>query len=1267
MKKILRVIVWLASGFIVLLLLAVIGVTIYTRTERFARWARDEAVSAANGLIQGSISVERLEGSIWRHLVLHNVGLRYQDNEILIVPRLEVSFSLLPLIWGELRISSLQAEGPRANLLQDQEGNWNVVEALMPRNPEPEKKSDFVARIDRFRLINAAIHLRPVLNDSTPYDLTNLNLHGRVDIRPAGVELSVDEINTQLATPGKPELRLRGGLEYTQVDTPGSSFKVKDLWAVSRNSRIKISGEFTPGTTAVVKINALVDRLAPSDIAYFVPQWPLKPILAGNVSVAGPLDDLNGAVQLASAGAKIAAKFRANVTRETPLYSATATVSGFDLRQWLNNPSLAGVLGGTLEARGAGFALRDIAGSTRLQVQSAEAQGWNLGNVDLEGRLQKSVASIDGRLNSAMGGANWSGKINLADKRPSYDLDLTVKDFDVQSAAQSGQAINGKLNIRASVSGSGTSLADINTRADVQVLPSTVSSIVVNQGNFSFTLNNNKIRIARAVLSTPESIFSATGEFGLDAKMSGNLDYRLRAGDVAPWLALLSRKGSGTVEIAGRAQGSLSDLQTRGTVRLTALQIEGLAVKNGSVAYGLRGSKEQLFPEGTVNATILGVNAGVAFRSIEANAKLSRQPQSIDLTLSAQDGENRKHNVAGTLNFSNDALAVHLNQTSLTAPDGIWKLLRPATVLKRNESISIDQFVLRNGDRQVSVSGSFAFSGAQDLNLNVDRLALETLTAFLPEPPKMSGILGFHARVSGTAAAPEVTASIRLSNTTVAGQPYAGADGDMTYRNKQATVRVVVRQDSTHTLTGTGSVPLDLSWQDSWRAEFGDGLNARAQSEGLSVAFLNGFTGKTADNISGEVSLDISAGGSFKAPNLRGTFQLRDGKLRLIPANVNINQVAMQGSLDSNTIRIGEFVAKAEDGEIRGNGALPLKDYQEGAIKLSLNAKDWPAIQTTRYQAKIAGNVAIDGALTAPRLTGQLTILEGSLRPDLAFLEQNKVPLQRDETIVVVQKSGARQPAQPMSREETASTNNQLLKKISLDVTVRAPGNLWIRHPDLVSEISGNVRATKKPDAEVDLIGRIEIVRGSLVFQGRRFQLTRGVIQFTGGGKIDPALDIVAQYKLPEYEVDVMLAGTAQKPSLTLSSQPRLDQADILAVLLFGRPVNSLNQNQRGSVQQSAVNIASGFVAGQLASSVTQALGLDTLGLDVGEVDASGGRIGFGHYVGDKTYFSVSQELAGEHGQDVSLEYQITPNWKIGTSRSTTGSNAIDIIWQKRY
>jgi len=115
--------------------------------------------------------------------------------------------------------------------------------------------------------------------------------------------------------------------------------------------------------------------------------------------------------------------------------------------------------------------------------------------------------------------------------------------------------------------------------------------------------------------------------------------------------------------------------------------------------------------------------------------------------------------------------------------------------------------------------------------------------------------------------------------------------------------------------------------------------------------------------------------------------------------------------------------------------------------------------------------------------------------------------------------------------------------------------------------------------------------------------------------------------------------------------------------LIFGKPTASLSQKEQGSLQQSALSITSGYVASQIANSVSKALGLDSLG----EVDFSGGRIGFGRYIGDKTYFSLSQELADDHEQEVALEYQVVPNWKIGTRTSSKGSSGIDIIWNKRY
>ena len=98
MEKFRRIVKWVFLGAGLLLLLVISAVVIYARSEHFTRWLREEAVAAVNHMIRGSISVDRLEGSVWRNVTLHNVALRYEDAEILEIPRLEVSFRG-PALW----------------------------------------------------------------------------------------------------------------------------------------------------------------------------------------------------------------------------------------------------------------------------------------------------------------------------------------------------------------------------------------------------------------------------------------------------------------------------------------------------------------------------------------------------------------------------------------------------------------------------------------------------------------------------------------------------------------------------------------------------------------------------------------------------------------------------------------------------------------------------------------------------------------------------------------------------------------------------------------------------------------------------------------------------------------------------------------------------------------------------------------------------------------------------------------------------------------
>ena len=63
---------------------------------------------------------------------------------------------------------------------------------------------------------------------------------------------------------------------------------------------------------------------------------------------------------------------------------------------------------------------------------------------------------------------------------------------------------------------------------------------------------------------------------------------------------------------------------------------------------------------------------------------------------------------------------MRLTQPSFNLPDGTWRLSQPAGVTQREDSLLIDQLMLRNGEQQVLVDGRFSFAGSQSLKLNID-------------------------------------------------------------------------------------------------------------------------------------------------------------------------------------------------------------------------------------------------------------------------------------------------------------------------------------------------------------------------------------------------------------------------------------------------------------------------------------------------------------------------------------------------------------------
>jgi translocation and assembly module TamB len=165
---------------------------------------------------------------------------------------------------------------------------------------------------------------------------------------------------------------------------------------------------------------------------------------------------------------------------------------------------------------------------------------------------------------------------------------------------------------------------------------------------------------------------------------------------------------------------------------------------------------------------------------------------------------------------------------------------------------------------------------------------------------------------------------------------------------------------------------------------------------------------------------------------------------------------------------------------------------------------------------------------------------------------------------------------------------------------------------------------------------------------------------------LHPALYIDAQYAVSTYTIDVIVTGTAKKPILKLQSQPQLAQADILSLILFGTTTSQLGQGQQTALRQQAQTMATGAAAATVGQAISNSLGLESLG-----VSMKGGSVGFGRYLTENTYVSVSPSLAtnttNTPTQRASIQYFLKRWVSVTTATMSDGSSQIFLTINKRY
>jgi translocation and assembly module TamB len=194
----------------------------------------------------------------------------------------------------------------------------------------------------------------------------------------------------------------------------------------------------------------------------------------------------------------------------------------------------------------------------------------------------------------------------------------------------------------------------------------------------------------------------------------------------------------------------------------------------------------------------------------------------------------------------------------------------------------------------------------------------------------------------------------------------------------------------------------------------------------------------------------------------------------------------------------------------------------------------------------------------------------------------------------------------------------------------------------------------------------VELIRGTLGFASRNFELTDGRVSFTGGQTIDPIVDVTGTDDIEDVTVSVHVAGRAYNPQVTFSSTPGLPQDEILSRILFGSSVTDISAIQAVQLAGS-LNTLRGTGGGlNPMGKLRSATGISRL--RILSPDATTGRgtaLAAGQYITKNIYIELVTDARGFTATQ--LEISLNKWLSLLSQAGGSGTSSVNLRARKNY
>jgi autotransporter translocation and assembly factor TamB len=1230
-----------AVALVVLLLLAT--VLIGVRTGPVRDLLRTRIVTALEDATGADVQVGSVDGSVLHTLVLRDVRLVDHGRPVATMPRVEVAYRLLPLLGGTLYVQRIALEQPRIVLVHTA-GGW----ALPTPPASADGGSGMTIVVDRLTIAGGRL-LVALRDASPPRRFAATALHLGASARLGDGRTHVDVGTLRFVPRGIDVPPVSAEAEATLVSR--GPVRVPRLRMTTGRSTVTLSGTVERGERADLEL--ALAPLAAADVRAVAPGSGVRADVRLRARLRGAWDALHAVAHAGlGPGGDVVARATVDAAAASPAWDGRLDLAALDPGAVVAGLP-AGHLDGRVEAAGTGVDVRGPL-TYRAALTDSRLAGHAIDRLAVRGHAADGVHRLHVRVAAPVGEARVGGRVTLAEP-VAYRLhgDWTLARLDLLVPATWGWAVG-----RADIRGSGTAADARTARVRLAVTDAAVHGLPLDHAALRARLEGTTLAV--------RSLTARSDELALTVDASGRADVQTRAGrvrldagvDLGRVGAYLDRPLRGVVQanVTGNAAGGTLDGRVHATIDGPAYAgTSAASARLDATAHDVGGAGAGGEVHASAAELRVGTGAPYAARA-DLGWRRADGTDRVEVALDARSDDGRTQQLAATATRTAARTTATVRTLALTPPEGVpWRLASPATITL-DTALATDGVVLTAGRQRVALRGRLAVrDGTSDATLTLDAVRLAPLCT-LAGGPGCAGRVAATVAITGSASAPVVDGDADLTELRAGDVPLGTLHATTRYADRRVHVDATLRHPQAGALDVAGTLPVDLAWAGA-RADLADApLALDVTADRLDLTVLAALAPRTVTSSAGRLTVDLHVAGTRAAPRATGTVALDDGTLALAATGIAYHDVRLRVAADGTRIVVETLHAEAGDGHLDGSGSIDLGAAPR-PVDAQLRLEKFRAVQRDAYTAALSGDVGVSGTVAEPAITGRLTVDDAVVRP--AALPASGPSVPRDRTIEVVGRpEPAPAPAPP--------AGIPIADRLRLDVRIAVERNAWIRRSDANIELGGELHVTKAPGASVRIVGEIRLLRGWYAFQGRRFTLDEGTITFTGATPPEPTFDITAVYTVRDYRISVHITGSAEKPHLELSSEPPLEQADILSVLVFGKPAHELGKGQSVALQQQALGLAAGYAIPELRTSVMNTLGLETLEVELPEGEEPG-RVSAGRYVAQDVFVSLAQEFGRRAAQVVGVEYFIWRDFSVRASTSTRGDSAIDLLWHYRY